>query len=210
MEPWYEYSRFFIALLAILDPFAAVPIFVALATKLDVAAKKSAANAAAFTVFLVLTIAALSGEVLLTILGTSLDAVRVGGGIVLLLMALSMLNAEVSAVQKTEEEMNEAADKKGIGVVPIGLPLLAGPGAISTTVIQSQRSDNPLHTVVIIGCILAVCLAVWVSLRLAEPIGRKLGVTGLNILNRLLGLLLAAVAVQIMANGLRGLFPGWT
>ena len=107
MEPWFEYTRFVIALMAILDPFAAVPVFLSLSTGMSTAAKRQAARAAAVTVFVVLLFAALSGEMLLTVLGTSLDAFRVGGGIVLLLMALSMLNAEVSAVQRTQEEMDE-------------------------------------------------------------------------------------------------------
>jgi len=210
MEPWFEYSRFTVALLAILDPFAAVPVFISLSAKMTGTAKLRAARVAAVTVLAVLVIAALTGEYLLTILGTSLDAFRVGGGIVLLLMAFSMLNAEVSGVHRTQEEMDEAQEKGGIGVVPIGLPLLAGPGAISTTVIQVQRSEGVLHALIVIGCITIVCLVVWLSLSLAEPIGRRLGLTGLNILNRLLGLLLAAIAVQIMATGLRGLFPGLT
>jgi len=154
--------------------------------------------------------AALTGEMLLTVMGTSPDAFRVGGGTVLLLMALSLLNARVSAVQKTQEDMDEAQDQETIGVVPIGLPLLAGPDAISATVIQAHRGEGLGHVAVIIGCIVFICLLVWLSLRLAEPIGRKMGVTGLNILNRLLRLLLAAVSVQIVANGLRRLFPGLT
>ena len=145
---------------------------------------------------------------ILTLLGTSLDAFRVGGGIVLLLMAVSMLGAKTSPVHHTPEEAAAAESKAAIGVVPIGIPLLAGPGAISTTIIQMERGHGPAHAGIIVLCLAIVCATIWIVLRLAAPIGARLGVVGLNILNRLFGLLLAAIAIQIMANGLVGLFPG--
>src|SRR3546814_141776 len=95
------------------------------------------------------------------------------------------------------------------GVVPLGIPLLAGPGAISTAIIQMQRGHGWMHGLLILGCIALVCGLLWLALGLAVPIGRRLGKTGLNILNRLFGLLLAAIAVEIIAGGLRALFPGW-
>jgi len=130
---------------------------------------------------------------------------------VLFLMALSMLNAQVSLVQQTKAEADEAATRNAIGVVPIGLPLLAGPGSISAVIIEMQRPNaGPywLHLGVVLGCILVVCAAIWITLRLAAPIGRRLGVTGLNIVNRLFGLLLAAIAVETLFAGLRVLLPG--
>jgi multiple antibiotic resistance protein len=144
---------------------------------------------------------------LLRVMGTSLDAFRVGGGIVLFTMSLSMLNAKVSAVQQTPEEADEAGQKSVLGVVPIGIPLLVGPGSISSTIIETKRNPEIAHLLAVIACIALVCVAVWITLRLADPIGRRLGRTGLNILNRIFGLLLAAIAVQIIAAGLVGLFP---
>ncbi|OSM06158.1 MarC family protein [Magnetofaba australis] len=209
MENWTEYTRFIISLLAILAPFAAIPIFLSLTHGETERSKAKTAFIAVTTVFSTLTIAAFSGEWILTLLGTSLDAFRVGGGIVLLLIALSMLNAKLSMTQHTREELDEAQQKSAVGAVPIGLPLLAGPGAISSAIIQMQRGEGALHATLIILCILIVCAIVWLFLRFASIIGRALGVIGLNILNRIFGLLLAAVAAQIMANGFKGLFPGW-
>jgi multiple antibiotic resistance protein len=94
-----------------------------------------------------------------------------------------------------------------VAVVPLAIPMLAGPGAISTVIIQMQRSALPLHPVVVIGCILLVCAVLWLVLSLAMQIGSTLGRIGMSIIDPLFGLLLAAIAVEIMANGLRGLFP---
>jgi multiple antibiotic resistance protein len=201
------YSRFVVTLLAILTPFAAIPVFLALTADQDQAFRKRTADMAATTVFAVLVVSAVTGDLLLRVMGTSLDAFRVGGGIVLFTMSLSMLNAKVSAVQQTQEEADEAGGKSVLGVVPIGIPLLVGPGSISSTIIETKRSPELAHLALVIGCIALVCLAVWGTLRLADPIGKRLGRTGLNILNRIFGLLLAAIAVQIISAGLIGLFP---
>jgi multiple antibiotic resistance protein len=204
VEHWTEYSRFFTALFVILDPFAAIPIFLALTQGYGDRERRGAALLAAITVCSVLLVAALMGEAILSIMGTSLASFRVGGGIVLLLMALAMLRGD--AVQPVNGEVRLAASQ-AIAVVPVAIPLLAGPGAISTVIIEMHRSDSSNHLLWIIGVILLLSLLLWLMLRLAERIGKRLGSTGLNILNRLLGLVLTAIAVEIMANGLRELFP---
>lgn len=209
MESWSDYSRFTFALFTILTPFAAIPIFLSLTEGRDRVSRAATARSAVLTVATVLIVAALIGDSLLRLAGTNLDSFRVGGGIVLLLMALSMLNARVSPVQQTPSEAYEAGSRDAVGVVPLGVPLMAGPGSISATIIQVNRGEGWLHVVVVIACILLVCTALWLSLRLADPIGQRLGQTGLNILNRLFGLLLAAISVEIIAGGLRALFPGW-
>ena len=207
MEHWTEYTRFFIALFVILDPFAAVPIFLALTKTYSASERGRIANISAVTVLLVLVLAALTGETLLQTMGTSLASFRVGGGIVLLLMALAMLNGQTGSVRSTPEEEAEAEDRNAIAVVPLAIPLMAGPGSISTAIIQMQRSDTEYHGVLVIITIFLVCLLLWLVLRLATIIGKALGQIGLNIINRLFGLILAAIAVEIMANGLRALFP---
>jgi multiple antibiotic resistance protein len=201
------YSPFFVTLLAILSPFSAIPVFLALTAGQDQKFRTRTADMAATTVFAVLVVSAVTGDLLLRVMGTSLDAFRVGGGIVLFIMSLSMLNAKVSGVQQTQEETDEAGGKSVLGVVPIGIPLLVGPGSISSTIIEAKRTPDLAHLAAVIGCVALVCLAVWATLRLADPIGKRLGRTGLNILNRIFGLLLAAIAVQIVSVGLIGLFP---
>ncbi|WP_119679901.1 MarC family protein [Indioceanicola profundi] len=209
MEPWSEYSRFVIALFAILTPFAAIPIFLSLTEGRSEQERASTASSAVLTVAAVMLTSAFLGDLILKVLGTSLDSFRVGGGLVLLLISLSMLNAKVSPVQHTATEANEAEQKAAVGVVPLGIPLMAGPGSISAVIIQMQRGEGWEHAAMVVACILFVCMLLWISLRMAVPIGHRLGQTGLNIMNRLFGLLLAAVAVEIIATGLRALFPGW-
>jgi len=145
------------------------------------------------------------GERLLVFMGASLPAFQVGGGLVLLLMALAMLNAQAGEIRQTRAEAAELHSRAG--VVPLAVPLLAGPGAISTTIIAAQQGGIA-HNTLLVVCIALVCALLWIMLGLAERIARRLGTTGLNIATRLLGLLLAAISIQTMAGGLRVLFPG--
>jgi len=207
MENWTEYTRFFTALFVILDPFAAVPFFLVLTKSYTAGERGKIANISSLTVFSVLVVASLTGEALLLGMGTSLASFRVGGGIVLLLMALSMLRAQPDAVRSTPAEAAAAEDKNGIAIVPLAIPLLAGPGSISTVIIQMHRSSYEYHAALVILCIALVCFILWVVLRMANTIGKMLGQIGLNIISRLFGLILAAIAIEIMANGLKQLFP---
>ena len=207
MEFWPEYTRFFTALLVILDPFAAIPIFLSLSQGYTPGERNRAVTLAAITVAVVLSLSAVFGEAMLTALGTSLPSFRVGGGIVLLLMALTMLRAQPDQMRATSAEKAEAHTRENIAIVPIAIPLLAGPGSISTVIIQMHRPGAEYHLFWVIAVILILTLLLWAVLRLAVPIGRILGPIGLNIMNRLFGLILTAIAVEIMANGLRGLFP---
>jgi multiple antibiotic resistance protein len=202
-----EYVRFLITLLAILDPFAAIPMFLALTAGQSPVDREWTARAAALTVVAVLLGAALTGETFLILVGASLASFQVGGGIVLLLMALSMLEARVSRVRQTDSEVEEAESRRSVGAVPIGLPLLAGPGSISAVIIERKQAEGFGHLVAITLVILLISAAVYIALRLAGPIGAKLGTIGLNILNRLFGLLLAAIAISTIAAGLKALFP---
>jgi multiple antibiotic resistance protein len=206
MGDWTEYSRFLTALLAIMDPFMAIPVFLSLTEGRSPAERARTALIAAVTVTVVLLGTALAGESILRLMGTSLASFRVGGGLVLLLMAVAMLRAEAGAVRQTPEESQQALGKAAVGAVPLGIPLLAGPGAISTVIIQMHRGGL-VHKSLVLLTILMACAIIWLTLRLAVPIGNRLGTIGLNIANRLLGLVLAAIAIEIMATGLRALFP---
>jgi len=204
-----EYLRFFVTLTAVLDPFLAVPIFLTVTATQSVRSRVVLVRVVAITVFAVLAFSALLGDTLLTLVGASLAAFRVGGGLVLLLMALAMLNAQVGGVRQSEAEAAEIESGELKGVVPLAVPLLAGPGAISTTIIAAEKGGgNAAHLAAILGVLFLVSLLTWVVLRAANHIGNRLGTTGLNIATRLLGLLLAALAIQTMAEGLKELFPG--
>lgn len=202
-----EYLRFIVTLTAVVDPFLAVPFFLSFTARHDAAERARLARTVALTVFAVLALSAISGDALLTYIGASLPAFRVGGGLVLLLMALAMLNAQAGGVRQSQAEARELEAGEVPGVVPLAIPLLAGPGAISTSIIAAEKGGFG-HQVAIVACIALVCLVSWIVLRHAHRIEARLGTTGLNIATRILGLLLAAMAVQTMAFGLKELFPG--
>jgi multiple antibiotic resistance protein len=202
-----EYLRFVVTLTAVVDPFLAIPFFIAFTGDRTAADRARLARVVAITVFLVLTIAVLVGEALLQLIGASLPAFRVGGGLVLLLMALAMLNAEAGGVRHSPAEAQELKTRDVSGVVPIAIPLLAGPGAISTSIIAAEHVSLA-HQVLLIVCIALVCIVSWAALSRAHTIATHLSLTALNVATRILGLLLAAMAVQTMAEGLKGLFPG--
>jgi len=207
VTPLQEYLRYVVTLTAVLDPFIAVPIFLSVTAHGGDAARARLARAVTITVFAVLVGAAVFGEGLLKLIGASVAAFQVGGGLVLLLMSLAMLNAEAGGVRQSRAEARELRSRDLSGVVPLAVPLLAGPGAIGTTIIAAQ-AGGVAHTLTLVLCIAFVCAVLWGVLGLAQGIGRRMGTTGLNIATRLLGLLLAAIAIQTMAEGLRQLFPG--
>jgi len=172
MEHWSEYTRFITALFVILDPFAAVPIFLVLTKTYTDAERNRITNIAAFTVMLILIAASLTGEALLQAMGTSLASFRVGGGIVLLLMALAMLRGQVDNVRTSPTEEAEAEDKHSIAVVPLAIPLLAGPGSISNVIIQMHRSETDYHGLLVIASIMLICKLLWLVLRMANRSGK--------------------------------------
>ncbi|MEK6775698.1 MAG: MarC family protein [bacterium] len=207
MLHWTEYTRIITTLLAVVDPFLAIPVFLSITRDYTERERRKTAIVVTFTVTVVLLCTALTGETILRWIGTSLASFMVGGGIVLLLMALSMLHATAGHVRQTPEEEMEMAEKSAAAIVPLGIPLLAGPGAISTVIIAMHRGSSWNHYLIVLCAIVIVCLVLWLMLHLALPIGTAMGTLGLNIANRILGLLLAAFSIEIIANGLKQLFP---
>jgi multiple antibiotic resistance protein len=208
MLPWTEYTNFAISLFAILTPFVALPAFLSLTAGLDPNERSRVATVAALTAALVLVVAAVLGKLILAAFGTSIGSLRVGGGLVLLLMAFSALNPrEASFLRPADPGRSTVVDRQSGGIVPLGLPLLAGPGSISSVIVEMRHGAGLGHEALVIACILATCSTAWGLLRLAQPIGRRIGPSGLTAMSRLFGLLLAAVAVEVITDGLRALFP---
>jgi multiple antibiotic resistance protein len=207
MSEFSEYLRFVVTLTAVVDPFLAVPFFLALTAERSQPERMRLARVVALTVFVVLAVSVFVGEALLALIGASLAAFRVGGGLVLLLMALAMLNAQAGGVRQSKAEARELEEGELQGVVPLAMPLLAGPGAISSSIIAVERGGLA-HQAAVVACIAIVCLVTWLTLRAAHRIAARMGTTGLNVATRILGLLLAAMAVQTMAVGMKQLFPG--
>jgi multiple antibiotic resistance protein len=204
---WNESFRSFAGLLAILNPLGAVPIFLGLTSQQGPAQKRATARMAALAVAAVLVVSVWAGSSILDFFGVRIASFRIGGGILILLMAISMLTARTSGAKQTAEEAEEAETRESVGVVPIGVPLLAGPGSISLVIVDAQTA-GPGGRVVLTVSILLVATVAWLSMVLAEPIGRVLGRTGINIFTRLMGLILAAVAVEYIVVGLLEVFPG--
>jgi len=121
--------------------------------------------------------------------------------------ALALLQGKPDMVRAMPEESERTSQKSSVAVVPLAIPLLAGPGAMSTVIVAMNRSEAELHWVGVIACIVLVSLMLWLILRSADAVGRVLGEFGLNIINRVFGLILAAIAVEMMANGIKQLFP---
>jgi multiple antibiotic resistance protein len=197
-----------VSLFAIVDPIGAVPIFMSITAGRSAASRAKMARMAALAVLCLLVGSIFLGGRILTFFGISISAFRVAGGILLLLMAIAMLQAAPSATRSTPEETADAEEREGAAVVPIAMPLLAGPGSISTAVLWSEQCHSMWDKGILVLASLVIAASVLVSLLLANRIGRRLGRTGINVLTRLMGLLLAAIAVEFVVDGLGQLLPG--
>ena len=210
-----DFVLFAISLFSIVNPFSVIPAFVGLTVELPVRERRRLARQASLSVFVILAASYAAGESLLAFFGISVASLRVAGGLLILGMAWSMLHAKMSPAKQTPEEAKEAseareASDRSLGVVPLGMPLLAGPGSISLMIIVAGRTEGLTGHVSVIAGVLLVAVLAWVILLAAGPIARVLGRTGMNILTRFMGLILAAIAVEFIASGLGELFPGWT
>jgi multiple antibiotic resistance protein len=202
-----ELFKMVVSLFVIVDPIGMAPIFLNATERWPADRRTRAARMAAVTVLVVLSLAALLGERLLHLFRISLASFSVGSGILLLMLAISMLQARTSFLRQTPEEAEEAVEKDAIGAVPFGVPLLAGPGAISSVMISVHQHPGWLDLLLILIPIGIVALSVWISFAFALPIVRRFGNTGIHIVTRLMGLILAALAVELMARGLVVLLP---
>ncbi|MCS6786698.1 MAG: NAAT family transporter [Thiobacillaceae bacterium] len=205
-----ELIKLAVSLFAIVDPIGSIPLYLSATQGWPAERRARTARAAALTVFAVLGLAAFSGVSLLHFFGISLASFSVGGGLLLLLLSISMLQARSSPLRQTEEEAQEAIERESVGVVPLGVPLLAGPGAITQVILASHNTGAGLglHNLALLLPIAAVALSVWVIFRAALPLSRRLGPTGTHLVTRLMGLIIAAISVEMIARGLSELFPG--
>ncbi len=208
MLHWVDYAKIFMSLIVVVNPVSAVPIFVTLTSRNTEQERKNIARIASISVAVVLVLSAIMGEPVLMLFGVTVASFKVGGAILILLMSISMMHALPSRESQTPEETREATQKENIAVVPLAIPLLAGPAAISTTIIYATDQSSPGHLGAVIACCLLVSVITWLALLLAVPARKWLGETGVNIVTRLMGLLLAAVAVEIFTSGLLVLLPG--
>lgn len=200
----------FLLLFVTLDPVGVTPMFAALSAHLSETARRRAANRAVLLAAVILVVFGLGGDHLLTALGIGLPAFRIAGGSLLFLLAIDMVFARHSGLRSTTQgEYHEAEQRQDISVFPLAFPLLAGPGALTTVLLlTSGQRGEPVMLGVVMGALVLVLLLTWLVLRLAGPLLRMLGETGANVIGRLLGLLLAALAVQFMVDGLTAVLRG--
>ncbi len=208
MFDWSHYLKFFIGLVAIVNPIGIIPIFIEACSGMNDDETGQTRNLASYTVFIVLVISLVCGDSIIRFFGISIDSFRVAGGFLLLSSALSMIQARISPEKQTHEEALDMETRKSLAVVPLGIPLLAGPGAISTVILNAQKHHTLTHFLVLFTVIAAVSVLVWCMLRLSSAIAEKLGKTGINLITRIMGLIMAAIGVEFIANGLKQLLPG--
>jgi len=200
-----------ITLLAIVNPLACVPFFIHYTQGFSRAQRQRTIFVSSLTAFIVIAASALLGLQILEFFGISLASFQVGGGLLLLTAALSMLNAQPAEARANAQEVQDAETKAAMGasiaVVPLTIPLLTGPATMSTVVIYAEKAKNFSELGSLVGYGLVIALATALCFALATPIARVLGKTGINVMTRLMGLILAALAVEVMSDGLQKLFP---
>jgi multiple antibiotic resistance protein len=198
-----------VALLAIVNPIGVIPFFIHFTQHFSPEQRRRTIRISAFTAFVVIALSALAGMKIIEFFGISIASFQVGGGTLLLISALSMLNAQPAESKPSDvtegDQKLDAGDS--IAVVPLAIPLLTGPATISTMVIYSQRTTVWWETAALMGYGIVVAAATWLSFSASGRIAKLLGRTGINVMTRLMGLILAALAVEIMADGLVQLFP---
>ena len=198
-----------IALLAIVNPIGVIPFFIHFTQGFTRQQRQNTARVAAISACVVIGVSALAGLQIIEFFGISLASFQVGGGLLLLMSSLQMLNAQPAESRK--EDLVEGGDKADAGasiaIVPLTIPLLTGPATISTMIIYADKSRHWWELAVLVGYGVVIGIAVWLALAASDRIAKGLGKTGINVMTRLMGLLLAALAVEVMSDGLVKLFP---
>jgi multiple antibiotic resistance protein len=191
------------SLFAIVDPFAVVPTFLAMTARDTREQRRRMARTACITCAGVMAVFALAGPMIFKLLGITLPAFQVAGGLVLLLSALDMLRAQKSALKETPEEAAEGMGKDDIAITPLAVPMLAGPGAITTSIVLASKAQGIPQKLIFYGVIAAVAVISYYVLVIAADGAKRLSSTFLNIVTRLMGLLLAAIGVQLILSALK-------
>ena len=193
----------FTSLLAIVNPLSAVPLYLSVTTSFDRAHRASTLRAAILTSIAVLVVFAVVGTWILQFFGITTNAFRITGGLLFLGVGSDMLQAKRSRESTTEAEEEEAVNNADVGIIPLGIPTLAGPGAITTVITLNAQADGiSQHSFVIVSIVLVMAVS-WLVLALAPRILRRFGQTGLNVMTRIMGLLVMVIGTQFIIDGVR-------
>jgi multiple antibiotic resistance protein len=198
------------AIFVVVDPFAAVPFFLAMTAEHTLDERRETAKRAAIGLILILAGFGLAGVLVFRLLGISIPAFKIAGGMLLLLLAVDMVRTRPSPARITQPEVDAGAAKEDVAIVPLAMPLLAGPGSIATVIVLMgpARTDHWWRGLPVLGAIVVTGVATYLVLAGASRVERVLGRTGMNILDRVAGLLLAAIALQFILDGVAEAFPG--
>ncbi len=199
---------FALALVTIANPIGNMAIFASLTGDRDDGEKKQIALKSTISIAIILVIVTWSGSYILGLFDISVAAFQTTGGLIILLLGLSMLHSKTSAMHQTLEEKEAAAEKEQIAVVPLAIPIVAGPGAMTTIIVQTHQTGTVMDRVVITLVCLGVTVLLLLAFRFAAPLSHRLGIGGVNIVTRIMGMVLAAIAMGMLAAGLKKLFPG--
>ena len=192
----------FVTLLLVVDPLGLVPTFIAVTEGLPAQARRHVAQRACIIAALVLAGAALGGDWLFRVVGITLPAFRIAGGIILLLIGIEMLQARRSQTKESPGETEECVEKEDVGIIPMGIPMLAGPGAISAVMVMIGSMPNWWYALPVFSAIAVTALLSYWILAGADRVRHYMGETGIRIMARLMGLVLTAMAVQFILDGI--------
>ncbi|GAD88411.1 MULTISPECIES: YchE family NAAT transporter [Vibrio] len=202
------YLQFFVGLFAIVNPVGIMPIFVTLTNHLSPEERIKTASTANIAVAVILIVSLFAGQFLLDVFSISLDSFRIAGGLLLVSIAFSMMNGQLGEQKQNKQEKAESISKEQVGVVPLAMPLMAGPGAISSTIVFGSNHSGPVDYIAVTLTVLVFAFCCWILFRSAPFIVRFLGQTGINVITRIMGLILGALGIEFIAGGIGALFPG--
>jgi multiple antibiotic resistance protein len=191
------------SLLAIINPLSATPMYLALTDGYTAEHRRRTVRSAVLTAFAVLTVFALLGGTIFQVFGITIHAFRIAGGVIFFGIGMDMLQAKRSRVKTTEEEEREGMTKEEVGVTPLGIPMITGPGAITTVMVLMTQAREPIFVAILFVAILAVLTLTFVVLSAAPRVVGFFGQTGLNVMTRIMGLLVTVIAVQFIVDGSR-------
>lgn len=203
-----QFLSFLVSMLAITNPLGSLAVFLGMSAQKTEEERKQTALVTTLTIFIVLFLIVWLGIPLLTFFGISLPAFQITGGLIILLRALTMLHSEDTPTSRTAKEVVQDASKESIGVVPLAIPIIAGPGAMTNTIIFSRQFPQFINKVYISLGVLLIALIMGTILYFATPISKMIGETGIKTVTRIMGLILAAIAVSMITAGLQDIFPG--
>lgn len=199
--------KFGITIFSILNPLGALPMFLTLTFGRTHKGIKHISTTCAVTVFITSIVSLVLGKAILSMFGISIPSFRIGGGVLLAAMALSMMAAKQQQTKLSSEEIAYQESEDTIGIVPLAIPLLAGPGTISTSIVYSSEFSTVWHWIGAFVAMAVICVAIKYILQFSEQIGKRIGTIGLNVLTRIMGLITMAIAVEFIAVGVKQFFP---